>query len=106
MSARMVVQLPAGHKVLFGGAGVETGLAEVALGSDIAAATGERFKAALGALTDLVGALEKSVSGMAKRPDKLEMEFGAKLSSECDLWIVSGQGEAEFKVTLCWGNGE
>jgi hypothetical protein len=30
------------------------------------------------------------------------MEFGATLSGDCDLWIVSGHGEAEFKVTLSW----
>jgi hypothetical protein len=30
------------------------------------------------------------------------MEFGAKLSTDCNLWIVSGEGEAEFKVTLSW----
>jgi hypothetical protein len=34
------------------------------------------------------------------------MEFGATLSSECDLWIVSGHGEAEFKVTLSWGKAD
>ena len=32
------------------------------------------------------------------------MEFGAKLSADCDLWIVSGTGEAEFKVKLAWGD--
>jgi len=40
---------------------------------------------------------------MEKRPDEIEMEFRASLSTECDLWIVSGDGEAEFKVTLGWG---
>jgi hypothetical protein len=39
---------------------------------------------------------------MVHRPDKVEMEFGASLSGECDLWIVSGDGEAEFKVKLSW----
>ena len=33
----------------------------------------------------------------------LKMEFRASLSGECDLWIVSGNAEAEFKVTLAWG---
>ncbi|MBY0297813.1 MAG: hypothetical protein K2X71_17555 [Methylobacterium sp.] len=31
------------------------------------------------------------------------MEFRASLTGECDLWIVSGETEAEFKVTLTWG---
>jgi len=34
------------------------------------------------------------------------MEFRASLTGECDLWIVSGEGEAEFKVKLAWGKGE
>jgi hypothetical protein len=106
MPARMVVELPAGHKVYFGGSGSETGLAEVSVADDIATATGEKFKGALGALADLVGTLEKSVSAMPRRPDKFEMEFGAKLTSECNLWIVSGEGEAEFRVKLSWGKGE
>ena len=43
---------------------------------------------------------------MARRPDKFEMEFGASLSGDCDLWIVSAEGKAEFKVKLAWGKHE
>jgi hypothetical protein len=50
--------------------------------------------------------LEQAVGKMPNRPDKVEMEFRASLSGECDLWIVSGDGEAEFKVKLAWGKGE
>jgi hypothetical protein len=103
MPARMIVELPGGSKVLFGGGGAATGLSEVGLADDIAKASGDRFKAALGSLADLVAALEQSVGHMAHRPDKVEMEFGASLSGECDLWIVSGDGKAEFKVKLAWG---
>lgn len=31
------------------------------------------------------------------------MEFRASLTGECDLWIVSGETGAEFKVTPTWG---
>jgi Trypsin-co-occurring domain 1 len=106
MPARMIVELPGGNKVLFGGGGTTTGLSEVGLSEDIAKATGEKFKAALGSLADLVAALEQSVGHMPHRPDKVEMEFGASLSGECDLWIVSGEGEAEFKVKLAWGKSD
>lgn len=102
MSARMVVELPDGNKILFGGKGTETGLSEVSVRGDIAKATGEQLKAALGSLSGLVEALEQSVLRLARRPDKIEMEFGASLTGECDLWIVSGEGQAEFKVTLAW----
>jgi hypothetical protein len=60
----------------------------------------------MGSLADLVTALEESVGRMARRPEKIEMEFKASLTAECDLWIVSGEGEAEFTVKLAWGKGE
>jgi hypothetical protein len=88
---------------LFGGRGTSPGLSEVALSADVAKATGDQFKKALASLAELTGALEHSVASMARKPDKVEMEFKASLSAECDLWIVSGEGEAEFKVTLAWG---
>jgi NTP-dependent ternary system trypsin peptidase co-occuring protein len=106
MSARMIVELPAGQKILFGGHGPETGLAEVGVADNIVRAAGDKFKAALGSLSSLIAMLEERVGHMAHRPDKVEMEFRASLSGECDLWIVSGEGEAEFKMTLSWGKVE
>jgi hypothetical protein len=106
MAARMIVELPSGNKVLFGGRGGSAGLSEVALRDDVARATGDQFKKALGSLADITAAVEQSIGRMAHRPEKVEMEFSASLTAECDLWIVSGEGEAEFKVTLAWGKGE
>jgi hypothetical protein len=106
MTARMIVELPNGNKVLFGGRGSAKGLSEVGIGDEIAEATADKFRAALGSLAGLVEALEQSIGNMAHRPSKVELEFGASLSGECDLWIVSGDGEAEFKVKLAWGNDE
>ena len=48
----------------------------------------------------------KTISGLANRPEKVEMEFGASLTGECDLWIISGTAKAEFKVALTWGKGQ
>jgi hypothetical protein len=106
MPARMIVELPGGNKVLFGGSGDPTGLSEVGVMEDVAHATSAAFQKALGSLAGLVSAVEQSIAKMPKRPDKLEMEFRASLSGECDLWIVSGDGEAEFKVTLSWGKND
>jgi hypothetical protein len=104
MSKTMVVELPNGKKLLFGGKDT-AGLHEVSLADDLTNATSGQFESALATLGELVGVLEKTVGGLAKRPSKVEMEFGAKLSGDCNLWIVSGSGEAEFKVKLAWEGG-
>jgi hypothetical protein len=101
MSARMIV-LPDGKQVRFGGAGTGTGLSEVGVDEDIEKATGEAFKSALGALGEMLKTLEESVGAMPKRPDNIEMEFGATLTADCKLWIVSGKGDYAIKVKLSW----
>ena len=101
MTARMIVELSKDHKVYFGAAD-DPGLSEVGVADSLAKASGEAFKKALGSLGELVRLLEASVGDMPKRPDKIEMEFGAKISGDCDLWIVSGEGETDFRVTLSW----
>ena len=103
MAARMIVELADGSKILLGGSGQAAGLSEVSLAGDVAKATADGFKAALGSLAELVGTLQDRIGNMPHRPEKVEMEFRASLSAECDLWVVSGDGEAEFKVTLTWG---
>src|SRR5215469_14907025 len=106
MSARMLVELPGGKQILFGGTGPSSGLGEVAIGEAVVKATGDAFRSALGTLGQLVAMLEQAVGNMPNRPEKVEMEFRASLSGECDLWVVSGDGEAEFKVKLVWGKSE
>jgi hypothetical protein len=97
----MVIELANGDKVWFGGS--STGPQEISRLGDMARATGERFSAALGQLGQVVEILHNAVERLPKKPEKVEIELRASLSSECNLWIVSGDGEAEFKVTLAWG---
>jgi hypothetical protein len=101
MAKTIIVALPSGKKLLFG-APERGGLHEVSLGDKLAEKASGQFENALATLGELVGVLEKSVGALERRPSKVEMEFGATLSGDCDLWIVSGKGEAEFKVTLSW----
>lgn len=105
MSAHIIVQFGDGSKIILAKNGPVTGLSQVGI-EDVAEATSEKFKAALGSLANLILAVEESVGRMENRPDRIEMEFRASLSAECDLWIVSGDGEAEFKITLGWGTSE
>jgi hypothetical protein len=103
MTSSIVVELESGKKIFFGGDKTPSGLQEVSAASKAAQKSKDQFEAALGTLGDLIAAMEKSLARVAKRPDAVEMSFGASLTGECDLWIVSGEGKAEFKVTLTWG---
>ena len=103
MSNTMIVELPSGKKLLFG-MPEKGGLQEVSARNKLPEAASGEFEAALGTLGELVGILEKNIGSLAKRPSRVEMEFGASLSGTCDLWIVSGEGKAEFKVKLVWEN--
>lgn len=49
--------------------------------------------------------MEETVGALPNRADGIKMEFGASLTGECDLWIVSGDTKAEFEVTLTSGTG-
>jgi hypothetical protein len=97
MSARIEVELVNGSKVLIGGqdtAGSSLTIPNV---------TAHTLKIALGSLVEVVEILEHAVASMANRPETVEMEFGASLSSECNLWIVPGAEDAEFRIRLTWG---
>jgi hypothetical protein len=103
MSAPMVVELAGGNKIIFARGSAVAGLSEVSLVGNVAKATAEGFRSALGTLGNLVAMMEETVGRMPHRPEKVEMEFRASISGECDLCVVSGDGEAEFKVKLTWG---
>jgi hypothetical protein len=106
MPARMIVETSNGDKILIGGRGAPLGLSEVSVLDEVRKASSEQFKKAMGSLGDLVAVLEEAVGRIAHRPEKVEMEFKASLTGECDLWIVSGEGEAEFTVKLAWEKGK
>jgi hypothetical protein len=80
----------------------EGGLQEVSLAAKLPKAAADQFENALGTLGDLIGVLEKHIGALPSRPSKVEVEFGASLSGDCNLWIVSGEGKSEFKVKLAW----
>ena len=102
MTARMIVEMADGSKIHFGRM-PQGGLGEVSIADDAAKVAEAAFAKGLGALAGLVKIVEAAVEGIAKKPDKVEVEFRASISGECNLWVVSGDAEAEFKVTLAWG---
>jgi Trypsin-co-occurring domain 1 len=102
MASQVVVEFENGRKLYFGDDIGGGGLEEVGMGSKALAASKEKFEGALGTLADLIGAMEKSLDKVVNKPKKVEMEFGASIKGDCDLWIVKGEGNAAFKVTLTW----
>lgn len=100
MTVEAVVDFAAGRKVYF--VSGSSSLQEVSTASKVSAASKEQFEGALATLGDLISTMEKSLESVAKKPKKVEMEFGASIKGNCDLWIVSGEGNAAFKVTLTW----
>jgi hypothetical protein len=104
MPAQMQVTFADGRRLyLGGGAGPGAGLSPVSVGGKVAEATADAFGRGLATLGDLFRMLDAAVSALPKRPDSIEMEFRAKLTGQCDLWVVSGEGEAEFNVKVTWG---
>lgn len=55
----------------------------------------------LGEVIELVLA---QVRSLVKTPDKVTVELGAALKGKSSLVIVSGETEANLKVTLSWEN--
>jgi hypothetical protein len=101
MTTKMLIEFPDGKKLYFGGA-VGPDFGEVGAADRVVKASSEVFESALGTIGTIVAVLQKSVGELPKRPSSVEIEFNAKLSGDCNLWIVSGEGEAEFKVKLAW----
>jgi hypothetical protein len=105
MPQRLQVEFPDGRKLLFGKAPDDQGLQEVSVSQTVVTQGAAALEKGLSTLGDLCGMLDAAVSKMPKAPKKIEMEFRAQLSGEADLWVVSGDAEAEFTVKLSWENG-
>jgi len=69
----------------------------------VAAASAEALERGLAGIKDIAGMLDRAVESLVKRPDKVEVEFAAKLTGKANLWVVAGDASAEFKVKLTWG---
>ncbi len=101
MSEAILIELQTGRKVVFGGDGATTGRE---LTSSKTASVAGRLGEAMDALGDVVAEIEKGIAKLARKPGKIDVEFGVSLTTKGDLWIVSGEGKAELKVKLSWEN--
>ena len=104
MSSEIIIEFSNGKKLLIGGDNKKSGLQQVSKKEKIKTATADEFTDAMGTLANLVDVMDASLGKISKKPSKVEMEFGASLTADCNLWVVSGEGKAEFKVKLTWDN--
>lgn len=67
---------------------------------------GERLQADFAkvsaSLAGIVRSVEAQLEALPRRPDEVQIEMGAELRGEADLWLVSGEAAGHMKVTLAW----
>lgn len=62
----------------------------------------ESFDKVSGSLKKIAEAMERQLASMTRRPDKVQLEMGAQLKGNADLWLVAGEATAHMKITLAW----
>ncbi|PNG25564.1 CU044_2847 family protein [Methylocella silvestris] len=102
MPARIIVDFAEGNIVLFGGA-PEPGVADSGFVNGTTRASADVVKAAFGSIGEIAATLEGAIAALPQRPETVEIEFGATLSTDGDLWIVGAHAAPEFKIKLAWG---
>ncbi len=101
MPARIIVDLGEGQIALFGGK-PEPGTPDAAVNNYTRADAGD-LAGAFAAIAKVAAGVEAAIDALPRKPGAIEIEFGATLSQECDLWIVPPNASAEFRVRLSWG---
>ena len=102
MPARMIIDFSEGQIVLLGG-GPEEGVADGGLMNGATRAAASLLEGAFGSIGQIAATLEKAIGALPNRPETVEVEFGATLSSEGDLWVVGEDAAPEFRIRLAWG---
>lgn len=80
----------------------EGGVMPAARADEIVAKANRNFEAALEKIKPAAEAIMNKLHDLSDSPDKIEVEFGVKLSADAGAIIASTGAEANFKVTLAW----
>jgi hypothetical protein len=62
-----------------------------------------RLEAALGIITPISNAILAGVKGIDTPAESVTVEFGLKVAGEAKFIIASAGTEANFRITLAWG---
>lgn len=63
---------------------------------------GQTFEEALDKIRPAVATVIQKLHALSDPPDKVEVEFGLKLSAQAGAVIAAASTEAHYKVTLTW----
>ncbi|MEW2519886.1 CU044_2847 family protein [Actinacidiphila alni] len=80
-------------------------LVPVAGGGRVARAAGTALKQVLKPLVPVLESVHGTVSAVRPRPESVTVELAVKISSDLQLGIVSGNGEASMTVSATWALG-
>lgn len=64
----------------------------------------ESFESALDRIKPAARAVVKAFQEV-NEPDEIQLEFGLNFSSEVKAFVMTGEAEASFKLSLTWKNG-
>jgi hypothetical protein len=78
------------------------GLVPAAAPGGVIAKSKQSFDQALDTIGPIAGKLLNRLKEIPKTPDQINLEFGLKLGFQTGVVIASGNGEANFKVSLTW----
>ena len=104
MSQAIRFQMDDGSTVLFEVDESASGLARVNRGSDGVVEASRQFGESLDSVRAAAAASFRALKSLA--PQKLELEFGVKLTAEAGALIAKTAGEGHFVVTLTWDSGD
>ena len=107
MSRYVEFTLPDGSTVIMESDDRETGIVKAGTGDVLKEATEKFEQAADNARKAALVILEKLRSGLADKPDEVEITFGLKASGELGSLVVAKAGvEASYSVKLTWKKAE
>jgi hypothetical protein len=82
----------------------EGGVVPAARAGEIVVKASRNLEAALEKIKPAAEAIITKLNDLRYKPDKIEVEFGVRLSADAGAIIASTGAEANFKVTLGWSN--
>jgi len=53
-------------------------------------------------ISNVVKSISEQIDKLPSKPDMFQIEVGAEIKGEADLWLVSGESKGHVKITMKW----